>query len=76
MKLSKEQERMIYELNAFMRRNQLTQVNAAHIMATTDRTMRRWVAGCVRPPGAVELLLEIFRKHPAIEKEMIEKYAA
>lgn len=76
MTLSKEKERMIYELNSFMARNELTQGNAAHIMATTDRTMRRWVAGRVSPPGAVEVLLDIFRKHPAVEKEVVGKYAA
>jgi len=75
MKLSKEQKQMISELNAFMDRNGLTQDAAAYIMATTDRTMRRWVAGHVRPPGAVELLLEVFRKNPSIEKEIVRKYA-
>lgn len=73
---SKDQDRLIHELNAFMNRNNLTQVSAAHIMSTTDRTMRRWVAGHVHPPGAVDLLLKIFRKHPAVEKEVVGKYAA
>lgn len=74
MTLSKEQDRLILELNAFMNRNNLTQGDAAYIMATSDRTMRRWVAGHVKPPGTVVLLLEVFKKHPLIEKEIVRKY--
>lgn len=66
----------IKQINKFLKRHDVNQCAFARIIATTDRTVRRWVAGDVRPPGSVELLLEIFDNHPDVAKEIIRKYAA
>ena len=64
------------QLHAFIDRNGITQAAASRVLHTTERTMRRWLAGDTVPPGSVDLLLKLFADHPALEKECVRKYAA
>jgi DNA-binding transcriptional regulator YiaG len=51
-----------------------SQTEFARVIRTEDRTVRRWIAGQSRVPGAVETLLVLLRKRPEL-KDVLDRSA-
>lgn len=52
----------------------LTHLQAGQVIGATERTIRRWVSGEFKPPGAVDRLLEVFRMYPDVEHECLRTF--
>lgn len=52
----------------------LTHLQAGQVVGATERTIRRWVSGEMRPPEAVNRLLEVFRLYPEVEHDCIRAF--
>lgn len=61
-------------LEQWIAMHNLTHLQAGQVVNATERTVRRWLSGAYKPPGAVDRLLEVFRLYPEIEHDCIRTF--
>ena len=59
---------------AWCRTADLTREQTAAVFGCDLRTIYRYLSGTTEPHGGVMRLLEVFKRFPAVQAEMIEKH--
>ena len=57
------------------KQHHLTRAQTAEIFGIDSRTVRRYLSGTTIPHGGVQRLIDVFKRHPEIETDMIKRHA-